>query len=37
MYNEAKSVAGLFYNASLGTLTIRPDPDGDGIQDVCGP
>ncbi len=37
MYNEAKSVAGLFYNASLGTLTIPPDPDGDGIQDVFGP
>ena len=27
MYNETKSVAGLFFNASLGTLTL--DPDGD--------
>ncbi len=37
MYNQAKSVAGLFYNASLGTLTIPDDPDNDGVQDVFGP
>lgn len=34
MYNESKSVAGLFFNASLGTLTLDPDGDGDGQQDV---
>jgi len=34
MYNETKSVAGLFFNASLGTLTLDPDGDGDGQQDV---
>jgi hypothetical protein len=32
--NESKSVAGLFFNASLGTLTLEPDADGDGAQDV---
>jgi PKD repeat protein len=34
MYNETKSVAGLLFNASLGTLTIDPDADNDGQQDV---
>lgn len=34
MYNQTKSVAGLFFNASLGTLTLDPDGDGDGQQDV---
>ena len=34
MYNETKSVAGLFFNASLGTLTLDPDGDGDAQQDV---
>ncbi len=37
MFNETKSVAGWYWNSSLGTLTIPPDPDGDGIQDVFGP
>ncbi len=37
MFNNTKSVAGLYWNASLETLTIPPDPDGDGIQDVFGP
>jgi hypothetical protein len=34
MYNQSKSVAGLFFNASLGTLTLDPDADNDGQQDV---
>ncbi|MDT8320162.1 MAG: fibronectin type III domain-containing protein [Xanthomonadales bacterium] len=34
MYNESKSVAGLFFNASLGTLGFNPNADGDGVQDV---
>jgi len=37
MFNETKSVAGWYWNSSLGTLTIPPDPDNDGIQDVFGP
>ena len=37
MFNETKSVAGWYWNSSLGTLTIPDDPDGDGIQDVFGP
>jgi PKD repeat protein len=37
MFNEPKSVAGLYWNASLTTLTIPPDPDGDGTDDVFGP
>jgi PKD repeat protein len=37
MYNNTKSVAGLFYNASLTTMTIPPDPDGDFVEDVFGP
>jgi PKD repeat protein len=37
MFNETKSVAGWYWNASLGTLTIPADPDGDGVQDVFGP
>ena len=37
MYNNTKSVAGLYRNASLNTLTLDPDSDGDGVQDVFGP
>ena len=37
MYNQTKNVSDFYYNASLTTLTIPPDPDGDGIQDVFGP
>jgi hypothetical protein len=37
MFNQTKNVAGLFYNASLGTLTIPADPDNDGTEDVFGP
>lgn len=37
MFNETKSVAGWYWNSSLGALTIPPDPDGDGVEDVFGP
>jgi PKD repeat protein len=37
MFNETKSVAGWYWNSSLGTLEIPPDPDGNGVQDVFGP
>ncbi|NOR18568.1 MAG: PKD domain-containing protein, partial [Xanthomonadales bacterium] len=37
MFNESKNVADFYYNASLTTLTIPEDPDGDGQQDVYGP
>ena len=37
MYNQTKNVSDFYYNASLTTLTIPPDSDGDGIQDVFGP
>ncbi len=34
MYNQSKSVAGLFFNTSLGNLTLDPDADSNGQQDV---
>jgi PKD repeat protein len=37
MFNQTKNVADFFYNASLTTLTIPSDIDGDGNQEVYGP
>jgi hypothetical protein len=37
MYNDPRSVAGLYFNASLGTFTLDPDGDGDVELDVFGP
>ena len=37
MYNQTRNVSDFYYNASLTTLTIPSDPDGDGAQDVFGP
>ena len=37
MFNEAKNVAGFYYNASLTTLVIPEDSDNDGVQEVYGP